>query len=209
MHLSSDKNKPLLFAAQRRAEQINIVLDYLKNRGDESVLIMGDFNFKDEAEVLNVPHNFIDVWRQLNPTDPGYTYDPIFNTMAAVTTTYGKKNRFDRLYLTVMSEWRPIVCELFAHKPFSAKNGNNTLYASDHYGIKTVLARTTSSEDRLVAPRPQLSHKNRTLYLDRALEWFVIDRHIVAPEVTLRKMEKASGKLKHMLKTLIDKVIAF
>ncbi len=206
VHLSSDKNKPLLFAAQRRAEQINIVLDYLKKRGDESVLIMGDFNFKDEAEVLNVPHNFIDIWRQLNPTDPGYTYDPVANTMAAVTTTYGKKNRFDRLYLTAMSEWRPISCELFAHQPFPAKNGKNTLYVSDHYGIKTVLARTTSSEEKLVAPRPQLTHKGRTLYLDQALESFVIDRSIVAPEVMLRKMEKASGKLKTMLKKIFEKV---
>lgn len=207
VHLSSDKNKPLLFAAQRRAEQINIVLEYVKNRGDESVLMIGDFNFKDEAEVLNVPHNFIDIWRQLNPTDPGYTYDPTINTMAAVTTTYGKRNRFDRLYLTAGSDWRPISCELFADKPFKAQNGANTLYISDHYGIKVVLTHTTSSEDRLVAPRPQLSLRDRTLYLDRALESFVIDQHIVGPEVTLRKMEKASAKLKHMLKTLIDQVM--
>jgi len=206
VHLSSDKNKPLLFAAQRRAEQINIILDYLKKRGDESVLIMGDFNFKDEAEVLNVPHNFVDIWQQLNPADPGYTYDPLVNIMAAVTTTYGKKNRFDRFYLTAMSEWRPISCEFFAHQPFVATNNKDLLFISDHYGIKTVLMRAASSEDRMVAVRPQLLHNSRVLYLDRALESFVIDHHIVAREVTLRKMEKAAAKVKTMLTTIFGKV---
>jgi hypothetical protein len=83
------------------------------------VWMMGDFNFEDGEEDRGLPPQvrerhfvflvlvgwlvactpylapkqwvqFTDVWPSLYPTQPGYTYDPQINAMAAETTSSGR-----------------------------------------------------------------------------------------------------------------------
>jgi hypothetical protein len=48
-----------------------------------------------------------DVYRMLCPLEEGLTFDPLTNTMAAITTRSGKSRRFDRLLLR--SQYDPAV----------------------------------------------------------------------------------------------------
>lgn len=87
VHLTSDKAASKMDTAQKRAYQLNKIYEKiaLKQSSEEfstDCLLIGDFNFNSEDEEKLIPSDFIDVWKNLRPNDPGYTFDPQTNIMA-------------------------------------------------------------------------------------------------------------------------------
>lgn len=97
-------------------------------------LLLGDFNFGDDApEQAALPRAFTDIWRALNPDDPGYTFPSDANqateTMTASTDT---RERLDRILLR-SDRLTPIGVERIGDQPVS--QGDTRLYLSDHNGV--------------------------------------------------------------------------
>jgi hypothetical protein len=75
---------------KRRAielQQVIRVIDSLQDGSTKpAALILGDFNFHNESENVNIPVEFEDVWRTQHPDDVGNTFDPTHNTMISIVS---------------------------------------------------------------------------------------------------------------------------
>lgn len=160
LHLTSNKDP---HSSTTRAAQIRTVLHQaqaLEARGSEApdLLILGDFNFGDGApeEQAFEEAGFSDAWKVLRPGEPGYTYDPARNGLAAQTTSAGQSQRFDHLMIRSASgRLKPRETSLFGEEPLSGRPapGGGPLFVSDHFGLSCTLARETSPRER---PAPAL-----------------------------------------------------
>jgi len=135
VHLTSNRAHNAL---EVRAHQRSVLLNYLKTLPGDG-FIVGDFNSRgDEQEEELSQSGFVDVWTLLHPDDPGYTFDPERNPLAALMSLRGEAARFDRiLQRSEDGRWMPRSMELFACEPVADTQG--TLYPSDHFGIRAVL----------------------------------------------------------------------
>ncbi len=147
----------------RRERETEGIINYMDNLGDVPIMYMGDLNTFSPDDVGNLApegdlgygpmtmklypgdatygqysstvHTFTDVFRTLNPTDPGYTYghqDPIYTS------------RID--YIVVNS--------FFADKLVNSTCGD-TLTAdtgSDHYSVDMFVAMNTTTEPDPIPP---------------------------------------------------------
>lgn len=162
LHLTSNKDP---HSSTTRAAQIRTVLhqaEAIETRGGEApdLLILGDFNFGDGApeEQAFAEAGFRDAWKELRPGEPGYTYDPARNGLAAQTTSAGQSQRFDHLMIRSASgrlKLREV--SLFAEEPLPGRPapGGGALFVSDHFGLSCTLARETSSQARPVSTAVQ------------------------------------------------------
>jgi poly(A) polymerase len=135
VHFTSDYNKD---AQKTRAKQLAILLAYLQTQPGDSAIV-GDFNAVENqpAEILT-QNNYIDVWQKLHPEDPGYTFNPETNPLAALMSRTGLSGRLDRMVLKSCDrDWLPQKIELFACNPLPDTDGK--IYPSDHFGILTQL----------------------------------------------------------------------
>ncbi|MBF2067146.1 MAG: DUF504 domain-containing protein [Calothrix sp. C42_A2020_038] len=149
VHLTSNRAEN---AVEKRAHQLSTLLTYLKNQlqnqpGDS--LIVGDFNTRgNEQEEILISAGFVDVWQQLRPYEPGYTFDPNRNPLAALLSLSGKAGRLDRILLqknkAIPSRYIPVLIDLFACNPI--KDTQETLYPSDHFGLRAVFEVDTTIE---------------------------------------------------------------
>ncbi|WP_224372507.1 poly(A) polymerase [Hyalangium versicolor] len=148
LHLTSNRDP---HGGSARAAQIQTLVDWargLEARGSEPVdlVVAGDFNFGDntpEAQPFEEA-GFVDAWKTLRPGEAGYTYDPASNAMAALTTTYGLSQRFDRVLVRSASgRLAPEKVSLFGEEPLSGRPspGGDPLYVSDHFGLSCTLRR--------------------------------------------------------------------
>src|SRR5262249_49690990 len=97
-------------------------------------LVLGDFNASaDEFAELLPAYGYVDAWPLLKPAEPGFTFDPARNPLAAALTLTGQSGRFDRALLSG-SRLQPAAVGLFGQEPLAAN-----LCASDHYGLRCVL----------------------------------------------------------------------
>lgn len=99
--------------------------------GHPRALVMGDLNLdEDESRDLIEAAGLRDPWRELLPEDPGFTYAPAENTLAALFSRSGQARRFDR----VLSRGAFVPCGagLFATEPLP---GAERLFHSDHFGL--------------------------------------------------------------------------
>lgn len=95
-------------------------------------LLLGDFNFGDEApEQEALTRTFTDIWPQLRPADPGYTY-PADAPHAAATTAPAERARLDRILLR-SDRLEPVRVEQLGQAP--VRLGDRLLSLSDHYGV--------------------------------------------------------------------------
>ena len=135
VHFTSDYNKN---SEKVRSKQLTILLEYLNSQPGDC-LIVGDFNAKDNepAEILT-QNNFIDIWQTLHPEDPGYTFHPQANPLAALMSRTGLAGRLDRMMLRSQNrDWISRNIELFACNPIPDTAGK--IYPSDHFGLLTQL----------------------------------------------------------------------
>ncbi len=66
---------------QEIAESLSI-LNIVKR--SENLILMGDFNFRDDEDEFHpsLEENFKDAWKSVYTDDPGYTHNPVTNSMA-------------------------------------------------------------------------------------------------------------------------------
>lgn len=160
LHLTSNRDPS---GGGARAAQVRTLIDWalsLEASGEESpdLLLAGDFNFGDDAPELQsfTGAGFVDAWTALRPGEPGYTYDPARNALAALTTTSGRSQRLDRVLVRSASgRLTPRGVSLFGEAPLSGQPspGGDPLFVSDHFGLSCLLARTVSARPE-PAPKP-------------------------------------------------------
>lgn len=124
-------------AKELRAKQLNDLLAYL-NKTTVNCLIVGDFNMKAAEEYQTITQaNFIDIWQQLHPHEPGYTFDPQKNPIAAINSISLESSRYDRILLRSndLSCYFSAI-DLFATQPNLEQT---SLYPSDHFGLRGIL----------------------------------------------------------------------
>jgi poly(A) polymerase len=135
VHFTSDYNKD---SEKVRFKQLTILLAYLNEQSGDC-LIVGDFNAKgnEQAEIFTQNY-FIDIWQTLHPEDPGYTFNPQANPLAALMSLTGLAGRLDRMMLRSQNrDWISRKIELFACNPLPDTEGK--IYPSDHFGILSQL----------------------------------------------------------------------
>ncbi len=97
IHFSSDKNSN---AKEKRIRQIKQLFSEMNELNVDHTIVVGDFNFSDgnpEEELLYKWGK--DAWKETHDLKkhPGYTFDPLNNFCAAITTRKGMPLRLDRI----------------------------------------------------------------------------------------------------------------
>jgi len=121
LHLTSDYRGG---RSTQRNEQLATILDICRIWDDEEdldILLVGDFNCayeEEDIEVLSSLKGHVDVWRHVWPEDPGFTFDPLSNRLAAVEHANDRKDhvstskRCDRMFLSSLTNWVPFSAAL-------------------------------------------------------------------------------------------------
>ena len=115
VHLSSDVRGP---AQAARDAQIEALRDRLAGSGP--VLVLGDFN---QTTPVDLP--LVDVWPEVHPDDPGFTFDPDRNALARALSVSGRRQRIDRI----------LVAGLQAQRASLVGVDPGALPPSDHHGV--------------------------------------------------------------------------
>lgn len=146
LHLTSDRRPD---AAERRAAQVERLAAALSPDADH--VLVGDFNFGDDQEILLLSERYADVWPALRPGEPGYTYDPAGNPLAALFSQRGIGRRLDRVFLRAPPE-RLVASsiEIVANTPLP--DATPVLLPSDHYGLSVALSLGAAREALSVSP---------------------------------------------------------
>ncbi|CAJ1378509.1 unnamed protein product [Effrenium voratum] len=139
LHLSADSKDA---RKDHRAEQLRACEAALGERlrpGDLGLLV-GDFNASPEEEPPLLQLGLRDVWE--TNEEPGYTFDPLTNTVArrVVEAVGGSKTprRLDRVYATppTMAGTAGTAAWLWGTKPFSLETlEKEDWFISDHFGV--------------------------------------------------------------------------
>lgn len=123
-------------AAQWRWLQDDVIGQDAAALSGAKVILLGDFNAGEEESSLWEPA-FLgkDVWSELRPLEDGFTFDPMLNSLARLTSTKGLRGRLDRIFARgfVVKE-----VSLLGLAAIGEERGI-TLFPSDHYGLATTL----------------------------------------------------------------------
>lgn len=141
LHLTSNHKDD---ASERRADEFAALAALLADPQVADALVLGDLNFGDDDDAAAenqrlAAAGLVDVWPRLRPHDPGFTFDPAQNPLAALMTRRGRPARFDRVLLRAPAgRLAPIEITRFGDRPF-ARDGELERYASDHFGLAALL----------------------------------------------------------------------
>lgn len=129
VHLPSGYARP--DAAEARAG----ILDNLVRLGlppAGPALLLGDFNAQESGPdvAAHARTGLLDVWRALRPGEPGWTYEPLRNPMAALTSSSERPARLDRVLARGL---RPGSIGLVGDRPLAPPD--EELAPSDHSGL--------------------------------------------------------------------------
>lgn len=133
-HLTSDRTRD---AGARRAEQLRVLGERLAGGGISDAVVLADVNFGDGAEdALLREAGLTDAWREVHPHDPGFTFDPGVNPLAALMSATGKPRRLDRI-LVRSDRMTPVEVSRFGDRALEdvPPPGEGPRYASDHFGV--------------------------------------------------------------------------
>jgi len=140
-----------------RRAQLEAMYQYIAETcGTDPVLIMGDLNFHDERENVNILPPFYDVWRSLNPVDSedsttwteqqrGITFDVPNNQLISIkAAAFSARMRLDRALFKPSSydgasnseTFVPFSMSIVAKDPISPLTPD--LVPSDHYALQLV-----------------------------------------------------------------------
>jgi len=130
IHLTSDRADD---APALREAQLGSVLAHVRQTPRDAWIVMGDFNSSPEtfAPAIAAVHA-VDAWEVVHPADPGHTFDPRTNSLAAAMTSTGRTTRLDRV---VALGLQPTAARLIGIEP-----GPAGIPPSDHYGVYAELA---------------------------------------------------------------------
>jgi endonuclease/exonuclease/phosphatase family metal-dependent hydrolase len=120
-----------------RAKQLDIIFAMMKD-ADDSILL-GDFNFGDgeEPDSSHLDKKYFDVWRELKPKNPGYTWNIEVSDMAK-DGSFPKETsrRIDRI-LVRSDVWKAEAVTIVGDSPVI--EGKKDLFPSDHFGLSATL----------------------------------------------------------------------
>jgi poly(A) polymerase len=146
-HLTSNRADD---AVSKRARQLSTLIAYLERpahpgpgapgaRAGRDAIVLGDLNCEqDELRSALGPaaDRVTDAWPALRAGEPGYTFDPRSNPLAARSSLTGEPRRFDRvLLLSPAGRLTPRTIELVGDAPA----GQGAAFASDHAGVRCEL----------------------------------------------------------------------
>ncbi len=122
VHLSSKwENAP---RRARQLEALIVALEPLREaQGCQDVLICGDLNLHDPAEDEIIPSSYRDLWAELRPEEPGYTFDALRNPMLQEMWPLGfeyRRMRLDRILLRRGGQLSPHSIRLVLDQPIYA-----------------------------------------------------------------------------------------
>lgn len=158
VHLSSSRKED---ASERRAEQLGHLFARLGRPDVDDALILGDLNFGDGDE--NEPlarAGFVDAWQAVHPHHPGFTFDPVANSLAGFISRSGRGARFDRVLVRSPARaLAPIDVTVFGDRPFRTGPEGQGMFASDHFGLCALLqvvegAGASARRERLASLAP-------------------------------------------------------
>ncbi len=125
-----------LKSAQTRATQLYKVFPYLVKSPD--AVLLGDFNFGDgaEPETSRLDRSYRDLWRELHPGEPGFTWNIEKNGLARRGSFRGETSRrLDRI-LVRSNVWRAKDIRIIGDEAMGA---DGKLFPSDHFGLVATL----------------------------------------------------------------------
>jgi poly(A) polymerase len=140
-------------SAENRVNSMNFIFSVLEHEDD--VILMGDFNFDfaAEPESASLPQSYVDVWSQLRPNDPGFTWNPLTNSYAKLADSSSRPSRIDRIFVK-SSQWLAmstklvgcstidLMCETPSTQALQLKVPDvPSAYPSTHYGVYVELTR--------------------------------------------------------------------
>lgn len=193
VHLTSNRSAD---AAEARTAQLWTVLEALREGAPagSAQLVLGDTNAQEhELDEWLEAYRLTDAWRSVHPEQPGFTYDPTSNPLAARTTLSGRPARFDRVLLGEGLTARAVA--------LAGRGSPTRPPPSDHYAVACELSwGTAPAPTRAPAPvhhPAQLAapvHRSALVVLPPRRLWQVFDelraRHDrtysrIPPHVTL------------------------
>ncbi|MCY1071482.1 RNA repair domain-containing protein [Nannocystis sp. RBIL2] len=173
VHLTSNRKAD---ADDRRAEQLAVLVERLGRADVDDALVLGDLNFGDGEEDQQLARaGLVDVWREVHPHHPGFTFDPEANPLARLASRTGRAARFDRALLrSPAGALAPIDATLFGDKPFGTGPEGQEMFASDHFGVCALLqvvadADMAARRARLAAASPV--HRSALVVIPPAEAW--------------------------------------
>ena len=125
-------------AAPIRAKQLRRIFPLLE--GTHHALLMGDFNFCSTwpAENRQLDPEYLDLWHELHPAQPGYTIDSSRNTMRFEQDHEQKQVRFDRIIMRSQRPgWIATQMDVIGTEPIAS--GPPAIFVSDHFGLSCTL----------------------------------------------------------------------
>lgn len=134
-----------------RRRQMKRAMKFVNKHNDGTIpaIFAGDFNVIAETEeyetLMGELGNFTDVWMQIRPTDPGYTWDPSLNNWAEYD--YEETHLLQRLdYIFVRDGAKAKLVVKDAKLAFNTQmlwfgvyTTSHFIYVSDHFGVETTL----------------------------------------------------------------------
>lgn len=159
LHLPSDfSNNP----AEKRRKYLGEL--HLAIPENSAALLLGDFNLRGRAEL---PNAYQDIWTNLRPQDPGYTFHPQKNPLAGAIARHGRPSRLDRIYLKAPSgHVIPQDIALLGDHP-SERHGH-TVWASDHFGLHAELTMEVTYQSLAAAP---VGHRTALAFVPAPSAW--------------------------------------
>ncbi len=163
LHLTSDRAEDAAIAREDELASALAVLDRL-DRADPSraaaCALLGDFNTREGALLARLEkRGFVDLWPSQYPDDPGMTFDPRVNGLAAITSRTQRPGRLDRVMLRAPTDeagraWlSPVDISMCAAEPIDAPAlAGLPLYPSDHFGLCALLQLQASAPARATIP---------------------------------------------------------
>lgn len=134
VHIHLDESKLDVKLRIRQMTEIEKIVNKLE--GD--TFIFGDFYFGDKSkEAKFINDNWKDAWIEINPKDPGYTYDPNSNSLLRFINTKALPSRRDRIMFKSKKDNISVNdAELLGTKKLKSKYKNVNLWPSDHYAVR-------------------------------------------------------------------------
>jgi endonuclease/exonuclease/phosphatase family metal-dependent hydrolase len=134
MHMESP-----LDAGAIRAAQLSTIFKQVGSLPE--VIVLGDFNFGDgrEPESASLDPTFVDLWRDLRPGDPSFTWNMEQSPLARKNSFFGESSgRIDRILMR-SATWAPHDIRILGDGPIDPARPD--LYPSDHFGLLGILTR--------------------------------------------------------------------
>ncbi|KAF9766501.1 hypothetical protein IL306_001125, partial [Fusarium sp. DS 682] len=103
----------------------------------------------ESSDIVNEKRNVLDSFQG----EQGATFDPLTNTLASDLVGNGLNNRpqrYDKILIKAHGHYNPHGFNMFGQTPFELPEQGGPTYASDHWGIRCLLVKSSPSD----MPRP-------------------------------------------------------